>query len=155
MNAFTYPNLQFPQIQNLHRCNRSHCEHSPFLFRHSRRLVLATIKLSGLRHFPTTAFFCLPSWMAMLPSSKKTLVRTESSTVKLWARRAFRLSKSKHPRLSHRVLVINLETTEDILKRQLEKDQAILDMAPMGDTHFQEMKPKVFTEKEKESKRVV
>lgn len=111
----TYPNLHSPQTTNLHRCNPEHCKHCPFLTWHSRRLVFATIRLSGAKRLsPTT--FCLPPRMANLPSSKRTLRRTESATVTFLVMIAFSVSKSKPPRLSHRVFVINVEISEVILK---------------------------------------
>lgn len=118
MKRITYPNLHSPQTTNLHRCNPEHCEHCPFLTWHSRRLVLATIRVSGVKCVSLTAF-CLPSRMANLPSSKRTLCRTVSAKVKLLAMIAFRLSKSKPPKLSHRVFVIHLEMIEVILKRHV------------------------------------
>lgn len=114
----TYPNLHSPQTTNLHKCNPEHCEHCPFLTWHSRRLVLATIRLSGVKRGSPTAF-SLPPRMANLPSSKRTLGRTESARVKLLLMIAFRLPKSKPPRLSHRVFVINFEMIEVILKRHV------------------------------------
>lgn len=110
--SWTYPNLHFPQTKNLHRCKASHCKHC--LVWHSRRLVLATIRLSGLSCPPTA--LRLPLLMAIEPSLERTLCRIESATVTCCSMLAFSLSKSKHPLLSHRILVISREKATDILK---------------------------------------
>lgn len=108
--------MQFPQTKYRHRCKPTHCGHSPGFFWHNLRLVLATIRLSEQISWPPALFF-LPSWMANLPSSKRTFRRTDSATVKFCAMVLSRRSKSRQPWLSHRVLMMNLEITEVILKR--------------------------------------
>lgn len=116
MGYSTYPNVQSPQTKYLHRCNPSHCVHSPGFSWQIRRLVLTTTRLSGLIICPPTSF-CRPSWMAILPSSKSTLRRTSVATVKLCPIFSSRRLKSKLPWLSHRVLMMNLEMISVILKR--------------------------------------
>lgn len=116
VRQLTYPKTQLPQTRYLHRCKPSQWEHSLGFFWQSRRLVFATIRLSGLRSLLPTAL-SFPFWMAILPSSKRTLCRTASATVKVCEIFSSRRPKSKEPWLSHRVLMINLEIIEVILGR--------------------------------------
>lgn len=71
--------------------------------------------MSGPNILLATAL-CFPSRTAILPSSDRTLCITTSATVKLCETVSSSRLKSKHPWWSHRVLVMNLDMTEDILK---------------------------------------
>lgn len=110
-----YPKEQSPRTQYLHRCKASHCEHSPDFFWQSRRLVLATTRVSGPNILFATAL-CFPSRTAILLSSDRTPCITSSATVKLRETVSSSRLKSRHPWWSHRVLVMILDMTEDILK---------------------------------------
>lgn len=100
--------MQLPLTKYLHRCKRSQLEHT--FFWQSPRLVLATTRLSG-RSWPSPWTGCLPSRIAILPSSKRMDRRSSTLKPKLLCASSLSCSKSRHPWLSHRIPVINLETS--------------------------------------------
>ena len=111
----TYPNEQPPQTWCLHRWRQSHSGHSPGFQRQRRRLVLATRRLSGPIIWPPAAF-PRPGLMHIFPSSNRTLRRTGWDTPgKVLAIFSFSCFESKLPRLSHRVLMTNVEMGEVII----------------------------------------
>lgn len=109
--------MQPPQTKYLHKCKLSQCPHSPAFLWQSLKLVLATIRLSGLMLPPGTR--CLPSRIAILPSSKRTERRFASLTPKLFcASFAFSCLTSKQPSLSHRILKTNFEPLVDAIPKE-------------------------------------
>lgn len=112
----SYPKVQSPRTQYLHRCKASHCEHSPNFFLQSRRLVFATMTVSRPKVLLATAF-SFPSWTAILPSSDRMRCFTASATVKLFETVWSSVPKSKHPWCSHRILVTYVDMPEAILNK--------------------------------------